>query len=93
MINIENLTTKVEFGTEQKATIAVGANKGTLTLQMLASEKQIGDNLEEADKQELPKVEIEFFTPKSIDVLIGALQAIKKNYTPPPSLDQLALAC
>lgn len=90
MITTENSTTKVMFGTTEKANIAVNAKKGTLTLQMLGTEKQIGDKLEEIDIQELPSVEIEFFNPKSIDILIGALEAIKKNYTPPPSL---ALAC
>lgn len=93
MITTENLITKVLFGNDAKANIAVNVKEGTLTLQMLATEKQIGDKLEESDIQGLPKVEIEFFNTKSIDVLIGALQVIKKNYTPPPSLDTFALAC
>jgi hypothetical protein len=93
MITTENLITKIKFGNDQKANIAVGAIKGTLTLQMLATEKQIGDKLVSDDIQELPKVEIEFFNTKSIDVLISALEVIKRNYTPPPSFDQLALAC
>ena len=93
MIKTENTTTKVLFGNNEKASIAVSAKKGTLTLQMLSTEKQIGDLIQDTDIKELPKVEIEFFDPKSIDVLIAALEAIKKNYIPPPSYDQLALAC
>lgn len=93
MITTENSITKVLFGNESKANIAVSSKHGTLTLQMLTTEKQIGDNLEDGDIQELPKVEIDFFSPKSIDVVIRALEAIKKNYTPPPSIDQIALAC
>lgn len=93
MITIENSITKVLFGQNDKASIAVCAKAGVLTLQMLATDKQIGDKLDDNDIKELPKVEIEFFTPKSIDVMIGALEAIKRNYIPPPSPDQLALAC
>ncbi len=93
MITTENSITKVMFGTTEKANIAVGAKNKTLTLQMLATEKQIGDKLEEGDIQKSPKVEIEFFNPKSIDVLIEALEAIKKNYAKMLFLDQLALAC
>lgn len=94
MIQTQDLVTNVLFGNAEKATIAVTAKKGTLTLQMLANEKQIGDKLKDSDIQSLPKVEMEFFNIKSIDALIGALECIKKNYTPPPSWsDQLALAC
>ena len=89
MIQVENLITKVEFGTENKASISVSARKGTLTLQMLATEKQIGDKLELSDIQELPKVVIDFNNTKSIDILIKALEVIKRNYV----VDTLALAC
>jgi hypothetical protein len=100
MITTENSTTKVLFGNAEKANIAVRANRGTLTLQMLAVEKQIGDELEtlkdgeslkEGDTQDLPKVEIEFQNVKSVEVLIAALQVIIKNYNPP--VDFLAEAC
>jgi hypothetical protein len=83
----------VKFGNGEKASIAVTAQFGVLTLQMLATEKNIGEAIEPADGRELPKVEIEFFTPKSIDVLIGALEVIKKNYIPPGERNEPALAC
>lgn len=89
MIQVENFITKVEFGTENKASISVSTKNGTLTLQMLATEKQIGDKLELSDIQELPKVVIDFNNTKSIDILIEALEVIKRNYV----VDTLALAC
>ena len=97
MIKTEGLVTEVKFGNDKKANIAVTINDGVLKLQQLATEKQVGDKIDkDVDIQELPKVEIEFFNTRSIDVLIGALEAIKKNYNPPPPidpLDHLALAC
>lgn len=90
MIQTEGSVTMVKFGNGEKASIAVTAERGILTLQMLATEKNIGDLIEPADGRDLPKVEIEFFNPRSIDVLIGALEAIKKNYIPPI---EPALAC
>jgi len=56
---------------------------------MLATEKQIADKLELSDIQELPKVVIDFNNTKSIDILIEALEVIKRNYV----VDTLALAC
>lgn len=91
MITTEDLITKVKFGNNDKANIAVLARKGTLTLQQLANEKQIGDAIIDGDAQELPKVEIEFFNTRSIDVLIGALIAIKKNYVVPKEASKLNL--
>ncbi len=91
MITTEDLITKVKFGNAKKANIAVGAKHGTLTLQQLSNEKQIGDNFTSDDIHDLPKVEIEFFNTESIDVLIKALEVIKSNFIPPDNL--LALAC
>ena len=94
-IHTEHHTTKVKFGNEQKANIAVRASHGKLTLQMLATEKQIDDKITPSDIQNLPRVELMFSDTKSIDVMIAALQVIKKNATTPPrhNFDQLAMAC
>lgn len=93
MITTNNTGAKVIFGTDKKATIAVSADANKLILQMLKQEKQIGESLTEKDKQEHPKIEIDFFTPKSIEVLIEALECIKRNIQPPPIDYSLALAC
>ncbi len=94
MIQTDGLVTKVEFGKDEKASIAVSAKKGTLTLQMLANEKNIGDKIESIDTHDLPKIDIEFFNIQSVDVFIAALQCIKSNYVPPPHNEhELAKAC
>lgn len=90
MIKTDGLTTKVQFGDWDKANIAVIARKGTLTLQELAKGKQIGEKLEEGDTKELPKIDMEFTRLESIDVMIKALEAIKKNWI---EQYQYALAC
>jgi hypothetical protein len=91
MITIDALTAKVKFGDSgNKAKIAVLANKGTLTLQELAKEKQIGEKLEEGDAKELPKIELEFTRLESIDVLIDALKVIKSNWM---DANSYTLAC
>jgi len=92
MITINDLTARVEFGKGTKATTAVNASNFLLVLQQLSTEKSIGDELTEGDYDELPKVEIQFFSEKSVDVLIKALQVIKKNFNPPPEMNY-ALAC
>jgi len=90
MITTENLTTKVLFGINGQANIAVGAKNGTLTLQMLNCQKKIAENIDDSDIKKLPKIEMEFFDVKSIDVMIKALETIKRNYT---GVSQLSLAC
>ena len=93
MITTTDMITKVKFGNGKKGNIAVGANRGILTLQQLATELQIGDGFTQDDIDKLPKIEMEFFDVRSIDVMIKALEVIKSNAIPPPSDDQLCLAC
>jgi hypothetical protein len=106
MITTEGLTTTVKFGSKQKASISVNMKKGTLTLQELAKDKKIGDPLVAGDFHELPKVEMEFFTLESVNVVIKALEMMKKNFVKPSPTqmyttewitfeygDQLAQAC
>ena len=83
MITTESLTTHIKFGTSGKATIAVNAAKGTLTLQQLTNDLNIGQKPKTTDYADLPKVMLEFFDPKSIDIVIEALNTIKKNYVVP----------
>ena len=92
MIKTEGLNTIVKFGNKQKASISVSAYKGILLLQELAKDKKIGDRLNDEDIKELPKVEIEFFTIESVDIMIKALEVIKRNYRPIDP-NQLAYAC
>ncbi len=95
MITTNGLITEVKFGDAKKANIIVSANRGKLTLRQAVTEKQIGDHVEDSDKLDLPKIEMEFFNVESIDILIGALECIKKNATPPPNYGWLKyyLAC
>lgn len=92
MIQTNDLTTSVQFGTDKCGTIAVNAKYRRLILQELAREKQIGDKIEDGDARELPKIEMNFSSTKSIDVLIEALEKIKDNFEPNP-YDVLASAC
>lgn len=80
MIQTEKKKTTVTFGKGNNASIGVLTGNMKLTLQMLASELNVGDMLTPNDVKELPKIEMEFSNPKSIDVLIKALTLIKDNY-------------
>lgn len=86
-----SVTTYVKFGTAERASLAVGCSGNFLTLQQLATEKKFGEDLKEEDIQEFPKIEMEFFDTKSIDVMIKVLEEIKKNMNPPWM--HYALAC
>lgn len=90
MIKTENETTTVTCGNAGKGAIAVSSGDMKLIIQMLATNKDIGDDLAEEDAKELPKVQVDFFDPKSIDVFIKALQEIKNNYF---NKYGIALAC
>lgn len=92
MIHTENITTKVEFGNEVKANILVNGKFRKLILQELITQKKIGDEAKPEDAKDLPKIEIEFNSTLSIDVMIEALTHIKNNFYPPPE-DNYALAC
>lgn len=69
------------FGNE-KATVSVSATKGTLTIQELAKDIEIGaDNLSPEDIKNLPKVMVEFFELPTLYRFINKLQEIKTNFT------------
>jgi hypothetical protein len=70
------------FGTDKKATVSVSATKGTLTIQELAKDIEIGaDNLNPEDIKNLPKVMIEFFELPTLYRFINKLQDVKTNFT------------
>lgn len=82
MIKTLDNHTKVEFGKDNKASIAINAKKGTLMLRNLKSDQNIGDLQPDADEKG-PAVEIEFYRPESVDAMIEALKTIKKNWVEP----------
>lgn len=86
MIIISENTTKVQFG-KNKASVAINAKKGTLTLRNLKTEQNIGDQ-PDADEAG-PLIEMEFHRPESIDAMIEALKTIRKNWVEP----DLAICC
>jgi len=90
MISIKQNTVHVKFGESNKATIAIFGSHGTITLQELVKEKSIGEQIENEDANELPKVELEFSQLESIDALINGLKTIRKNWVDP---DSYAAAC
>lgn len=68
------------FGNE-KATVSVSATKGTLIIQELAKDIEIGeDNLSPEDIKNLPKVMIEFFELVTLYRFINKLQEVKNNF-------------
>ncbi len=95
MIKIKENTITAVFGENQyKASIGITAKKGTITLQELCSAKAVGDKFKDADINKLPKIELQFSHPSSIDAMIKCLETIKSNYIPdPPPYDQYAYAC
>lgn len=72
------------FGKDGKGSIGISARYHQIVLQQIINEKGIGERLENSDVKELPKIELNFFDPKSIDTLITCLQAVKDNWQPPP---------
>lgn len=87
----EKQITAVTFGKEGKGVISVGEAGRFLVLQELAKAKKISETCEEDDQKPLPKVELEFFDPASIDVMIQMLKRIKENVQYP--YGTLCLAC
>lgn len=87
----EKQITAVTFGKEGKGTISVGVAGNFLVLQELAKPMDISVNTTKEDRKELPKVELEFFDPASIDVMIEVLKRVKSNIQYPGGT--LCLAC
>jgi hypothetical protein len=84
MIQTENLTTRVQFGSNGKGTIGLVARStytsdGILILQMLNDgvEMDIGARPTFDDLKELPKVVLHFKDTRSIDALIECLHKTK----------------
>jgi len=91
MISTENNITTVQFASiDNKGKIGVQVNGLEIQLQELVSEIPVGERFEKEDVNDLPKVLLEFSNIKSVDVMIKALQDIKKNWT---NYYQFALAC
>ena len=79
MIHLGELTT-VEFGKEQKGSIAIGCSHITLSLQELAKDKNIGDSLMDGDVKELPCITIDFNLLDYLYDMIKRLSEIKDNW-------------
>lgn len=84
MITTEGLATKVQFGCDGKGTIGIcvrgtGTSDGLCSLQMLNDgvDIEIGAKPKLEDIKELPRVELHFKDPRSIDALIECLQKTK----------------
>lgn len=81
MITTNKETTTVKFGQNGIASISVNVNSLLLTLQQLKVEKRIGEKGgSDEDVHPLPKIEFDFTEVESIDVMIGALEVLKKNH-------------
>lgn len=87
----EKQITSVTFGKEGKGTISVGSAGHFLVLQELARPMDITNDVKKEDRKPLPKVELEFFDTKSIDVMITILKRVKENIEYPNGT--LCLAC
>lgn len=89
MINTQEQNTTVKFGTGDKASIGVsvnGSQGNKVTLQQLSTDKTIGDKIDiTKDVSELPKVVLDFTNVNSVNALIGALEAVRRNMLMPPS--------
>lgn len=83
--------TSVTFGKEGKGTVSVGVAGNFLVLKGLARPMNISDQCQKEDLKPLPKVELEFFDPASIDVMIEILKKVKSNIQYPHGT--LCLAC
>lgn len=82
MITNNNSDISVFFGTDKKATVSVSSEKGTLTIQELAKDVEIGtDNLSHEDIKNLPRVKIEFFELPTLYRFILKLSDVKRNFS------------
>ena len=60
-------------------TIGVSVKATKLSLQELQIKKNVGDTLNPDEIKTLPAIELHFSNEKSIDVMIKALEAIRRN--------------
>lgn len=82
MITNNNSDISIYFGSDKKATVSVSAKKGTLTIQELAKNVEIGtDKLSSEDINNLRQVNIEFFELTTLYRFINQLKNIKNNFT------------
>lgn len=82
MITNKGRDITIFFGTDKNATVSVSATKGTLTIQELAKDVEIGtDKLSPEDIKNLPKVMIEFSELPTLYSFINKLQNVKNNFT------------
>lgn len=82
MITNKGRDITIFFGTDKNATVSVSATKGTLTIQELAKDVEIGtDKLSPEDIKNLPKVMIEFYELPTLYSFINKLQNVKNNFT------------
>jgi len=79
MIHLKELTT-VEFGKEQKGSIAVSSSHITLSLQELLKDKNIGDTLIDEDIKELPSVTVTFNHLDFLYKMVKQLNELKDNW-------------
>lgn len=92
---VNKLTTEVVFGNHENACIAVEGSapfNGELILRELKKglKKNVGAQLTPEEIEELPKIVMDFSRIESVDVLIKALEYIKKGME---MHRQFALAC
>jgi len=95
MITKKGLLTDVEFSkTKENGIISVGIDPSqSLLLQELTAPRTVGSSLKDDldNIEELPAVRLNFYNKESVDVVIAALEKIKKNIDNP--CYQYALAC
>jgi hypothetical protein len=95
MIIQKGLVTDVEFSkTKENGIVSVGVDpKTSLLLQPLTGFRTVGMSLENDLNmiEDLPAVRLNFYNKESVDVVIAALEHIKKNIENP--YNQYTSAC
>jgi hypothetical protein len=80
MIATKKNITKCKFGENGKASIHVNAFKNVVIFGSISTISSIGDDLKEEDvNSKSQKVELEFFEPESVDVVIKALLFVRNQ--------------
>jgi len=93
MITTKESTTNIQFGTNGKGSVSLAARRGTLTIQQLLTELNIGDRPDlDRDVQELPKVVLNFNEVASVEAMIRTLEKVKQFMQEPDPM-QLCYAC